>query len=78
MTIDGALHIKSDDSLTVSGSVKARGGIYEVLKYAEDLALEHEMIDLNEDHGQFDSEKFRISFQTIQSYAARPAISASP
>ncbi|WP_342387326.1 D-serine ammonia-lyase [Salinicoccus bachuensis] len=62
VAIDGTLHIKSDDSLTVSGSVKARGGIYEVLKYAEDLALEHGMIDSDDDYGQFDTEKFRHFF----------------
>ncbi|WP_416375613.1 D-serine ammonia-lyase [Salinicoccus roseus] len=61
-SIAGPLYIKADDSLTVSGSVKARGGIYEVLKHAEDLALEHGLINPDEDYAQFDSEKFKKFF----------------
>ncbi|MBQ6508605.1 MAG: D-serine ammonia-lyase [Flexilinea sp.] len=36
----GTLLLKRDDSLPVSGSVKARGGIYAVLKHTEDLLME--------------------------------------
>ncbi|SOC39498.1 D-serine ammonia-lyase [Salinicoccus kekensis] len=60
--LDGSLYIKRDDILPISGSVKARGGIYEVLKHAEDLALADGLIDEDLDYAQFASDKFRELF----------------
>ena len=42
--LTGRLFLKRDSDLKVAGSVKARGGVYEVLKHSEDLAIEAGLI----------------------------------
>ena len=58
----GALYIKADNELPISGSIKARGGIYEVLQYAEKLALDHGLLSIDDDYSKLDSEPFRDFF----------------
>lgn len=60
--IAGDLFLKCDNALPISGSIKARGGIYEVLKHAEELAIEHKMLDKNEDYSKLDSDEMRAFF----------------
>lgn len=51
-TLPGKLWIKNDHQLPVAGSVKARGGIYEVLCVAEQLALEAGLIVDTDNYAQ--------------------------
>ncbi|MFK9093743.1 D-serine ammonia-lyase [Bacillus salipaludis] len=58
----GELLLKCDSHLPISGSIKARGGIYEVLKHAEELALQHQLLTIQDDYSILDSERFRTFF----------------
>jgi len=60
--IPGKLLLKCDSHLPIAGSIKARGGIYEVLKHAEGLALQNNMLTLSDDYSVFDSVRFRAFF----------------
>jgi D-serine dehydratase len=51
-----------DSHLAVSGSVKARGGIYEVLKHAEDLAVKERLITFKDNYSIMATEKFKNFF----------------
>src|SRR6056297_2021714 len=62
MQIPGQLYIKRDDNLPIAGSIKARGGIYEVLKYAESLALENNLITKDDNYELFTNQEFKELF----------------
>ena len=59
LVLPGRLLAKCDNLLPISGSIKARGGIYEVLKHAETLAIKSGMLNTSDDYSIIDSEKFR-------------------
>lgn len=60
--IPGRLYIKCDSHLPVAGSIKARGGIYEVLKHAEKLAIENGLISQNEDYSILAEKRYKEFF----------------
>ncbi|MBW4828151.1 MAG: D-serine ammonia-lyase [Clostridiaceae bacterium] len=66
--IFGNLLVKLDSNLPIAGSIKARGGIYEVLKHAENLALNKGLLSKNDNYSKINSNTFRnfYSKYTIQ------------
>ncbi len=66
--ISGEMLLKMDSHLAIAGSIKARGGIYEVLKHTEDVALENNLITLEDDYALLANEDNRKFFNqyTIQ------------
>ena len=66
--IFGNLLVKLDSNLPIAGSIKARGGIYEVLKHAETLAINKGILSINDDYSKINSDNFRSFYSnyTIQ------------
>ncbi|MCA1065779.1 D-serine ammonia-lyase [Rossellomorea sp. AcN35-11] len=60
--IDGKLMMKCDNQLPIAGSIKARGGIYEVLKHAETLLLQEDRIRLTDDYSILAQDSFKTFF----------------
>ena len=66
VTIQGDLYVKRDDSLAVCGSLKARGGIYTVFKYAEDIAIKSRMLKTTDNYAVLNNEEFKTLFSNYK------------
>ncbi|MFC5705162.1 D-serine ammonia-lyase [Aeromonas eucrenophila] len=60
--VSGRLLLKKDSHLPISGSIKARGGIYEVLAHAEQLAIKAGLLRTEDDYSKLFSDEFRQFF----------------
>lgn len=60
--VTGKLLLKKDSHLPISGSIKARGGIYEVLTHAEQLAIKAGLLREEDNYRKLFSDEFRQFF----------------
>ena len=61
--IAGKLFLKCDNELPIAGSIKARGGVYEVLHHAEKLAIGAGLLVSGQSYEQFSSDRFKQFFK---------------
>ncbi len=57
--MEGNLFIKLDSHLEVAGSIKARGGIYEVMKVTEELLVENNFLVVGDDYTKIGTPQIR-------------------
>ena len=63
---EGRLFLKMDSHLAVAGSVKARGGIYEVLKHTEEIALAEGLLQEGDDYAKLTEYRDVFAGYTVQ------------
>lgn len=62
----GNFWIKADHALPIAGSIKARGGIHEVLEFAEELARDHGLLDAATGHAVLTGPEARALFSRYE------------
>ncbi len=62
--IEGNLYLKCDHELPIAGSIKARGGFYEVLHHAENLLQEAGLLNSPADYEKLAKGEYRSFFQS--------------
>jgi D-serine dehydratase len=60
--VKGSFWIKCDHALPVAGSIKARGGIFEVLWHTENLAMHLGLLKPGDDYKKLNTDKVRRAF----------------
>lgn len=60
--LKGQLLLKGDHALPISGSIKARGGIYEVLKFAEETAIKETDFTKDSDYRLLATDSYKELF----------------
>lgn len=57
--LKGNIFLKCDNFLPISGSIKARGGIYEILRYAEKILFKNSILNINDDYSILNDHKIK-------------------
>lgn len=65
-SISGKLFLKCDNALPIAGSIKARGGFFEVLQHAENIALKDGILKNYGDYSIFHSTPFHDLFSSYK------------
>ncbi|WP_057743899.1 D-serine ammonia-lyase [Liquorilactobacillus capillatus] len=60
--IPGKIYLKADSMLPISGSIKSRGGIYEVLKFAEHVAMTETNLTYSDNYAILATPKYHKLF----------------
>ncbi|MFC0525477.1 D-serine ammonia-lyase [Pontibacillus salicampi] len=61
-TVPGDIWLKCDNELAIAGSIKARGGFYEILAYAEKLAIDNGMLLQEDNYEKLANDAFQSFF----------------